>query len=51
MAHMDDLFGCNVFNDAVMQQRLPKDTYKALKRPLTRAAIWIRRLPRWSLMP
>ena len=34
MAHMDDLFGCNVFNDAVMQQRLPKDTYKALKKTI-----------------
>ena len=36
MAHMDDLFGCNVFNDAVMQQRLPKDTYKALKKTIER---------------
>ena len=24
-------FGENVFNDAVMQKRLPKETYKALK--------------------
>ena len=34
MAHIDELFGCNVFNDAVMQQRLPKDTYKALKKTI-----------------
>ncbi len=26
-----DLFGCNVFNDKVMRERLPKETYKALK--------------------
>ena len=32
------------------QQRLPKDTYKALKKTIDEAAIWIRR-PRWSLMP
>ncbi|MEA5146702.1 MAG: glutamine synthetase III, partial [Candidatus Limiplasma sp.] len=27
-----EMFGENVFNDAVMQKRLPKETYKALKR-------------------
>ena len=27
-----ELFGSNVFNDGVMKQRLPKDTYKALKK-------------------
>ena len=27
-----NLFGSMVFNDAVMQARLPKDVYKALKR-------------------
>ncbi len=26
-----DIFGVNVFNDVVMKERLPKDTYKALK--------------------
>ncbi|MFZ5799406.1 MAG: glutamine synthetase III [Thermodesulfobacteriota bacterium] len=25
------LFGCNVFNDKIMRERLPKDTYRALK--------------------
>jgi len=27
-----DIFGMNVFNDVVMKERLPKDTYKALKK-------------------
>ncbi|MBN1492624.1 MAG: glutamine synthetase III, partial [Candidatus Omnitrophica bacterium] len=30
------LFGTNVFNDDVMKKRLPKDTYKALKRTIVR---------------
>ena len=34
MVSMDELFGSNVFNDAVMQQRLPKDTYKALHKTI-----------------
>jgi len=29
-----DLFSCNVFNDAVMRERLPKSTYKALKKTI-----------------
>ena len=32
MAKLPEYFGCMVFNDAVMQERLPKETYKALKR-------------------
>lgn len=37
-----EIFGSMVFNESVMKERLPKDTYKALKRtreqgdPLTR---------------
>jgi glutamine synthetase len=31
-----NLFGSMVFNDAVMQARLPKDVYKALKKTMTR---------------
>ena len=31
---VNELFGINVFNDAVMKERLPKDTYKALKRTM-----------------
>ena len=34
MPGMDELFGSNVFNDAVMQKRLPKDTYKALRKTI-----------------
>lgn len=29
-----DLFGCNVFNDKVMQEHLPKAVYKSLKRTI-----------------
>ncbi|SIN90661.1 glutamine synthetase III family protein [Halodesulfovibrio marinisediminis] len=29
-----DLFGCNVFNDKVMQEHLPKPVYKSLKRTM-----------------
>ena len=34
MAHIDSIFGENVFNDAVMRQRLPKETYKALHKTI-----------------
>ena len=34
MAKIQELFGSMVFNDAVMQERLPKDTYKALKKTI-----------------
>ena len=34
MPTMDELFGSNVFNDAVMQKRLPKETYKALRKTI-----------------
>jgi glutamine synthetase len=30
----NEIFGMNVFNDAVMKESLPKDTYKALKRTM-----------------
>ena len=30
--NVEEIFGSMVFNDATMKQRLPKDTYKALKR-------------------
>ncbi|MEW6501080.1 MAG: glutamine synthetase III, partial [Thermodesulfobacteriota bacterium] len=29
-----EMFGTNVFNDAVMKERLPKETYKALKKTI-----------------
>lgn len=34
MANLSDYFGSNVFNDAVMRERLPKATYKALKKTI-----------------
>ena len=34
MNHVDELFGRAVFNDDVMQNMLPKDTYKALKKTI-----------------
>lgn len=35
MNSVPNLFGSMVFNDAVMHARLPKDTYKALKKSIT----------------
>lgn len=32
---MADIFGANVFNEAVMRERLPKNVFKALKRAMT----------------
>ena len=34
VAVMDDLFGVNVFNDYVMRQRLPRETYRALHKTI-----------------
>ena len=34
MKNISELFGCQVFNDATMRQRLPDDTYKALKKTI-----------------
>ena len=34
MSKISEIFGSNVFNDSVMQQRLPKETYKALQRTI-----------------
>ena len=34
MDKLSNVFGENVFNDAVMRARLPKATYKALKKTL-----------------
>lgn len=34
MSRISEIFGSNVFNDSVMQQRLPKETYKALQRTI-----------------
>ena len=34
MSSMSEIFGSNVFGDSIMQQRLPKETYKALQRTI-----------------
>lgn len=34
MSNLTELFGSNVFNEAVMRERLPKATYKAIKRTI-----------------
>ena len=34
MAHLEEIFGINVFNDSVMRQRLPKEIYKALHKTI-----------------
>ena len=34
MARIEEIFGINVFNDAVMRQRLPKETYRALHKTI-----------------
>ncbi len=34
MKHITDYFGCMVFNDTVMKARLPKETYKAIRRTM-----------------
>ena len=34
MSRKSEIFGSNVFGDSVMQQRLPKETYKALQRTI-----------------
>ena len=34
MVRMEEIFGINVFNDSVMRQRLPKETYRALHKTI-----------------
>ena len=34
MRDVPNLFGCMVFSDSVMQEKLPKDTYRALKKTI-----------------
>ena len=44
--NVTELFGCDVFNDAVMEERLPKKVYKELKKPSKRVknSLW-----RWQM--
>ncbi len=34
MSHLSEIFGSNVFNDSVMRERLPKATYKAIRKTI-----------------
>ena len=34
MTRLEELFGSNVFNEAVMQARLPRETYKTLRKTI-----------------
>ena len=36
-----EMFGEDVFNDKVMQERLPKKVYKALKKTIQEGKNWI----------
>jgi glutamine synthetase len=38
MANIPEIFGTMVFNDTAMQQRLPKDIYKALRKTMQRGS-------------
>ncbi len=39
MALTEEIFGINVFNDAVMRQRLPKETYRALHATISNGSL------------
>lgn len=51
MKDISNLFGSMVFNDTVMQARLPKDIYRALKRRCRRVRISSLMSPMWSQIP
>ena len=34
MSDVNEIFGCNVFNESVMQARLPKTVFKSLKKTM-----------------
>ena len=34
MSDVNEIFGCNVFNESVMQERLPKSVFKSLKKTM-----------------
>ena len=38
MADITEVFGSNVFNDKIMKERLPKETYKALRKTIENGA-------------
>ena len=46
--HVAEIFGENVFDDAVMRERLPKSVYKKLKQTIERRKpSWTRPLRMW----
>ena len=40
MKNVADIFGSNVFNEAVMRDRLPKDVFQSLKKTMAGLAPW-----------
>ena len=40
MSKINEIFGSNVFNDSVMKERLPKATYKALKKTIEQGTFY-----------
>ena len=51
MSSVSELFSSMVFDDATMEARLPKETYRALKSPSARAPRSTAPSPRSSRMP
>lgn len=39
MSNVSEIFGCQVFNDSTMKARLPKETYKALKKTINEGKV------------
>ena len=39
MDKISDIFGSMVFNDAVMRERLPKETYRQVQATMERASV------------
>ena len=48
---VSEMFGKDVFNDAVMKDRLPKSVYKKLKKTIEDGADWIQVLQTLWHMP
>ena len=52
MKDISNLFGSMVFNDTIMQDRLPRNTYKALKKTMTQGSpLKLPLLPRLPARP
>lgn len=46
-----ELFGSLVFNERVMKERLPAETYAALKRTIEQGRAWTAASPTWWRAP